>query len=357
MKKILLAIVAVSLLFLASCDRNTASDSSNSIDDNKTSIENVSPIPVEVPKIPTSEARSDGPECVYPEKQVNSNISPEIYKNHYDVISLKNISAKKTADILGRFFPECSFSEGERGSRLLIKGKQEDISEASKFIKLIDNPLPQISIESKIMEISESSLKNLGIVWGNTAGSFKISVDNNGGVSGNDLSATISALASNGDAHLIANPHISTLDNTEAVVNIGSKIPYAVPVSTASTSTQWAVQYIDAGVTLKITPRLGEDGTITASIHPEVSSVSEWRTTPAGEFPVISTRNADAVVHVKDGETIIIGGLIDEADRENVLKIPLAGDIPIIKELFTKRTKEKTRTEVVFMITPHVNKL
>ena len=168
MKKILLAIVAVSLLFLASCDRNTASDSSNSIDDNKTSIENVSPIPVEVPKIPTSEARSDGPECVYPEKQVNSNISPEIYKNHYDVISLKNISAKKTADILGRFFPECSFSEGERGSRLLIKGKQEDISEASKFIKLIDNPLPQISIESKIMEISESSLRNLGIVWGNT---------------------------------------------------------------------------------------------------------------------------------------------------------------------------------------------
>jgi len=69
---------------------------------------------------------------------------------------------------------------------------------------------------------------------------------------------------------------------------------------------------------------------------------------------VISTRNADATVRIKNGETIIIGGLIDESDRKNITKIPLAGDIPIIKELFTKTTDEKERTEIVFLITPHV---
>ena len=93
------------------------------------------------------------------------------------------------------------------------------------------------------------------------------------------------------------------------MIKIGSRIPYAVPV-TSGTTTQWTVDYIDAGVKLKITPQLGQEGDITTFIQPEVSSISEWRTTAAGDFPVISTRNACATVRVKNGETIVIGGLL-----------------------------------------------
>jgi type II secretory pathway component GspD/PulD (secretin) len=114
------------------------------------------------------------------------------------------------------------------------------------------------------------------------------------------------------------------------------------------------VEYIDAGVKLKITPQLGQENYITTFLQPEVSAVSEWRTTAAGDFPVISTRNASATVRVKNGETIVVGGLISETDRVNVTRIPILGHIPFINFLFQNRTVEKAKTEIVFLITPHV---
>ena len=161
-------------------------------------------------------------------------------------------------------------------------------------------------------------------------------------------------MIADGSANVVASPRIATLDNQEAVINIGSRIPYAVPVTYASGSTQWTVDYIDAGVKLKITPQLGEEGDIRTFIQPEVSSVSEWRTTAAGEFPVISTRNASATVRVKDGESIVIGGLISDSQRENVTRVPVLGYLPVIGLLFQNRSAEKEKTEIVFLITPHV---
>ena len=99
---------------------------------------------------------------------------------------------------------------------------------------------------------------------------------------------------------------------------------------------------------------MGDDGEITAFLQPEVSSVSEWRTTAAGDFPVITTRNAQATLRVKDGETIVVGGLISESERENVVKLPILGQLPIIGYLFQNKTVEKAQTEIVFLITPHI---
>ena len=169
-----------------------------------------------------------------------------------------------------------------------------------------------------------------------------------------NLIITLKALISNGQAKIVANPRIATLENREAVINIGSKIPYAVPVTTSGGGTQWAVQYIDSGVSLKITPTLNESKIITALIQPEVSAVSEWRATAAGEFPVISTRNALTQVKVKDGETIVIGGLINEEDHQFGNKIPILGDIPLLGAFFQNKMTQRVKTDIVFLITPHV---
>ncbi|MBU0573993.1 MAG: type II and III secretion system protein, partial [Candidatus Margulisbacteria bacterium] len=135
---------------------------------------------------------------------------------------------------------------------------------------------------------------------------------------------------------------------------IGSRIPYAVPAVSNSAATLWTVDYIDAGVKLKITPKLGEDGYITTHIQPEVSAVSEWKTTSAGDFPVISTRNASATVRLKDGESIVIGGLLSDAERENIKKVPFLGHIPILGLFFQDRSVEKSKSEIIFVITPYV---
>ncbi|MFH1709449.1 MAG: type II and III secretion system protein, partial [bacterium] len=127
-----------------------------------------------------------------------------------------------------------------------------------------------------------------------------------------------------------------------------------VPAGSTSTSTQWTVQYIDAGVNLKILPSVASDGTIVSTIKPEVSNVSEWRMTNAGEFPVISTRNASVTVRIRNGETLVIGGLLNESDRENISKIPGFSEIPLLGTLFQRKVTEKTKTDVIFLITPHL---
>lgn len=307
-------------------------------------------------KIPTPREQTSESEAIYTypnNQQITEN--PANLKPVFRVIDLKHITAKRASEMLQKIMPECIISEGERSNMLLLKGRPQDIYEAEHVIDQIDRPVAQIMIESKVVEVSESGLKSIGVTWGNTAGNLKISLNKSDNkIESENISAVINALITSGKASLLANPKISTLDNSEANVNIGSKIPYAVPVSNSSSTTQWAIQYIDAGVSLKITPHICKDGLISVQIRPEVSSISEWRTTPAGEFPVISTRNADAFVQVKNGETIVIGGLINETDRENITKIPVVGEIPLIKELFSKRSVEKNKTEIVFLITPKI---
>ncbi len=274
----------------------------------------------------------------------------------FDAINLKFLGASKVIAVLSKVMPELTAIQGERSNLIIIKGKASEINKARELIASIDKPLPQILIESKVVEVSKSGMEELGIVWGSRQGQFRFSIDKEKGKwsLSEDLPVTLNTLIGRGEANVIANPRISTVDDHEAVINIGNRIPYAIPASVSGTTTQWTIQYIDAGVSLRITPRLGEDGSITTSIRPEVSSISEWRTTSAGEFPVISTRNADATVRVKDGETIVIGGLISEQDRENLSKVAILGDIPLFGYLFQNKIKEKAKTEIIFLITPRI---
>jgi len=275
------------------------------------------------------------------------------YKAEVEAVSLKYLSATKAAELIAKLIPSAVFQAGNRANSLVIRGKESEIKDAKKLILSLDKQAPQILIESKVVEVSQSDSKRLGISYGNGVFKFITNKDTKRTSLAEDITSTLNTLITDGRANVIASPRIATLDNQEALINIGSRIPYAVPVTSGST-TQWTVDYIDAGVKLKITPQLGQEGDITTFIQPEVSSISEWRTTAAGDFPVISTRNASATVRVKDGETIVIGGLLSETERENTTRVPVLGYLPGLGLLFQNRSMEKEKTEVVFLITPHV---
>jgi type II secretory pathway component GspD/PulD (secretin) len=276
------------------------------------------------------------------------------YKGKVEVIRLKYISAEKAKNLLAKIEPSLLMETGERANSLVLKGKDSEIVEAIGLISEIDRIAPQILIESKVMEISQSDSVKLGISYGNGTYRFQTSKDSKRTLAAEDLVSSLNALIAQGSARVLANPKIATLDNQEALINIGNRIPFAVPVAGGSSGVQWSVQYIDAGVKLKIIPQLGSEGYITTFFQPEVSSISEWRTTAAGEFPVIATRNAAATVRVKNGETIVIGGLLSESDRENITKVPLLGYLPGIGLFFQNSNREKAKTEIVFMITPYI---
>lgn len=307
----------------------------------------------ELPKITTTTVVSTEAEKVfsYP-KIVDDMQNSEQYRHLFETITLKNIDAKRACEILSKVIPEALFLEGVKSNQLIVKAMPIELPRIKNLVANIDLPVKQIMIESQVIEISESSLENLGVSWTLSRNGIKMAVESSS-LKADNIYAVISALKSSGQARLLANPRIATMDNQEANVAIGSKIPFAVPVNT-STTTQWTVQYIDAGVSLKITPRLADGDYLIVNVNPEVSSISEWRTTAAGEFPVISTRNANTRLKIKNGQTIIIGGLINETDRINISKVPFAGDIPIIGELFTQKIKENGSSEIIFLIKPKV---
>lgn len=281
-------------------------------------------------------------------------LSPTAYRGGFRVIKLKYLSADRVSQLISKLNAQIVSLPGERANLLVLRGRDADLLEAEKMIKQIDQPIPQILIESKVVEIAESDAIRLGINYNNGVFKFLTDKDTRKTSLAEDLTTTINSLIGAGKAQVVASPRIATLDNHEAVINIGSRIPFSVPVSSSGSSTQWTVEYIDAGVKLKILPKLGEEDHITADIQPEVSSISEWRATAAGEFPVISTRNASATVRVKNGETIVVGGLMSETDRVNTTRIPVLGHIPLLNFFFQNRTVEKAKTEIVFLITPHV---
>jgi type II secretory pathway component GspD/PulD (secretin) len=283
-----------------------------------------------------------------------NDLTQTAYKAEAEVVALKHISANRAAELLSKIIPTANFQPGNRANALVVRGKDSEIEDAKKLIAQVDKIAPQILIESKVVELTQSDSKKLGISYGNGIFRFITSKDTRKTSLAEDIISTLNLLITDGKADVVASPRIATLDNQEALINIGSRIPYAVPVSSGAVTTQWTVEYIDAGVKLKITPQLGQDGDITTFIQPEVSSISEWRTTAAGEFPVISTRNASATVRVKNGETIVIGGLLSETERENITRVPVLGYLPGLGLLFQNRNLEKEKTEIVFLITPHV---
>ena len=274
------------------------------------------------------------------------------------IVSVKNVSADRVVDTISRAIPNIIAVKNDESNSIVIRGLPDDLAEAQKIISSLDKKIPQILIESKVIEVAESGLSDIGVEWSMGQGNFKYTVSKKTGNMDQltDILASVSALIGSGKAKILADPKIMALDGKEAEINIGNRVPYAVPASSSSIGTQWTVQYIDAGVNLKILSNVANDGSIVSTIRPEVSNISEWRTTSAGAFPVISTRNASVTVRLKDGETLVIGGLLNESESQNVTGVPGISEIPVVGGLFKRSVTERTKTDIIFLITPHLMK-
>jgi general secretion pathway protein D len=157
--------------------------------------------------------------------------------------------------------------------------------------------------------------------------------------------ATFAALERRSETKVLSNPKISAVNGQEANIVVGTKVIYPGGADQPPKEK-------DTGIKLKITPRINDDGYITVDAEPEVSFVEEWSNN--GMYPVIGTRSAKTTVRVRDGEEILIGGLIrDEEGKENN-KIPLLGNIPILKSLFSFKGKTGQSQELIILITPHI---
>ena len=283
----------------------------------------------------------------------------------------------------------------ESENTISFYGTLKQYEQIKNFLQEQDKPQKQVSLEAKVTAIQKDAAKDLGVSWEwsklpqspeheitydtvkhtviNEDGSKeeitdylpvdevtrKWNDDENipgvirfgKGVDGYPYefyyAAKIDALISDGKANILARPNITTIQGKEAVINIGSEVPVPT-VSTTNSTTTTSIKYREAGIILKCTPRVNEDGIITVKVHTEVSSPMYVEDMKAYRF---QKRSADTIVRLKDGQTMVIGGLIGSDEAKQMSKIPFLGDIPILGNLFKHIQKSKSDTEVMIFLT------
>ena len=171
------------------------------------------------------------------------------------------------------------------------------------------------------------------------------------------LSDIMQAIALQGDVKVLSSPTISTLNNQKAIIRVGNQNVFFITgaVATQTTVTQFIQPMtIDIGIILDVTPQIAEDGTIIMNIHPSITDQTGSVTAPDGKstFPLLSVRETDTTLRVRDGQTIIIAGLMQEKTLENYTGFPVLDSIPLLGGLFRYKTGTKTNSELVIMITP-----
>jgi len=171
------------------------------------------------------------------------------------------------------------------------------------------------------------------------------------------LSDIMQAISEQGDVKILSSPTISTLNNQKAIIRVGNQDVFFITgaVATQTTVTQIIQPMtIDIGIILDVTPQIAEDGTIIMNIHPSITDKTGEKTTPDGKstFPLLSVRETDTTVRVRDGQTIIIAGLMQEKTEENYTGVPVLQSLPLMGGLFRYKTETKRNSELVIMITP-----
>ncbi len=244
-------------------------------------------------------------------------------------------------------------------SRLLIlQGRKYDVKKALSILEMLDVKSPQIKIEAKFTALSETGEKKLGVSW--SWGEFsKVEVSRNRWHREPvDFGAKLDALIANGDGTLLASPSLICLEGKPGQFFVGDEIRYVTQISVATNGAPTVTtDTANVGVQLSVVGAVTDDGNITLNLHPEVSTLkldTSMRSEAGITLPVITRRFTDHVLRVKNGETIVIGGLILDSELDSLSKVPVLGDLPLFGHLFRHRNKTKERSEVVVFITASI---
>jgi type II secretory pathway component GspD/PulD (secretin) len=284
-----------------------------------------------------------------------------------------------------------SVIEDPRINGLIVTDIPSKMPAITKLIAALDVPMPQVLLEVEMLDVNKSITDKVGFDFG-SAGSYAMQIvsaskgtvfplaafANKGGDSGaladnvtagtlsfpTTLKVVLDFLKTQTDTKFLARPRILTLNNQPAEIQIATEESIGVTTTTeASTSTTTATpERASTGVSLKVTPQINVDtGEITMSILPEVSEATQGNSfTSSGatfQYRDPETRSTKSLVRVKDGETVIVGGLIRNEFSEKVTKLPILGDIPLFGKLFTHRNNDKNKErELLVFITPHIVK-
>jgi type II secretion system protein D len=304
------------------------------------------------------------------------------------IVDLKYADANEVRVALSGITDKIQVDRG--GNRLIVVTSPRIISEIESIVAQLDQPARQVMLEARIVEVSTDDAKKLGIDWDllnrqgfvfvegnynsieggdgesgqlenlemfpNTPGTYDIFNFKNFSRVAKVFRVFLDAMIKEGNARVLANPKLTTLNGKEATMLVGERIPFVttgtVFAGGGAAPTQ-QVQKEEVGVKLSITPLINADGYITTTIAPEVSSVTAFKGENS-DLPVVSTRQASTTVRLKDGGSVIIGGLLSEERTVTTVKVPLLGDIPLLGRLFQHQNVIAKKKDLIIEVTPRI---
>jgi type II secretory pathway component GspD/PulD (secretin) len=301
----------------------------------------------------------------------------EVYGNNRQAASSRLLDAQVT--VVG----------DQKSNSVLLTGSPRYVEKLKGVIKELDVDPPQVLIQVMLAEVTLVDNEDIGIEFSRidygdgyySAGGFGLNKTGFGvlqpkppglvglapalfsgigipniAVGGPDFDLLINALASQNRVQMLSNPSVMVANNTEGRIQVGEtiRVPDAVTVSAAGQ--QSAVSAEEVGVILAVTPSINPDGFVKMAVEPEISRLSKQTVDISENFrsPIIERRRANTTVTVRDGETVVIGGLINDRYERSDRKIPLLGDIPIIGLAFRQKTETTAKTELLIVLRPHV---
>jgi general secretion pathway protein D len=289
---------------------------------------------------------------------------------------------------------EAMISSDPESRRIIVITDEETGQYVSQVVTNLDRPKPQVLIKVVFLEVTHNNTLDIGIEGGFRRGlgnSTTSAVANVFGLSGlgssaagqtanplgqpvgsffptppgaglyqimsTDYQATLRAIATAGKTEVLSRPSIMARNNQPATITVGQSVPLITNVryDTFGNAIN-SVQYTDVGIILKVTPFIHPNKMVEMIVSPEISSLTD-QTVPIStgvSVPVIAKRAADTVVVTPDGQTVIIGGLMQNNKASNDSKIPFLGDIPVLGNLFKRKARNDTKTELIIFLTPKI---
>jgi len=268
----------------------------------------------------------------------------------------------------------------ERSNKIAITDYPDRLNEIAKVIEAFDEKPLQVLIDAQIIEVKPSDQFQMGVNWEyfikekfdfktnlpvTTQNILSIGAAAAGGagavLAAGQYKGIIDILRTVGEVNVLSSPRIMAVNNQEAKIHIGRRDAYITSTTSqggsGNTVTSQSVNFVDVGIQLRVTPTISKDGFVTMKIKPEVSDAipklvkSQDQDT---EIPIVSTSETETTVMVKDGVTIIIGGLAQDKKNKTVKKIPILGDIPLLGVIFRSTDEKTEKDELVILLTPHI---
>lgn len=302
---------------------------------------------------------------IYPN---NANKAKEYQELSVRAFQMANTDVKSVAAALKTLFKGRDLVVDERLNMLVVRDTPEAIKLIEKIVALHDVPEPEVMLEVEVLEVNRNKLMELGVFWPTSATFAPLSQSRGATVTLNDLrqinrnfiqadvgSATVNARKVDTITNTLANPRIRVINKEKAKILIGDKLPTFTSTLTSNGVSSDSVSYQDVGLKLEVEPTIYRGNDIVIKLGLEVSSLGNKETNGKGSSAfTISTRTANTVLRLKDGENQILAGLINDEDRQLANKVPGLGELPIAGRLFGSTEDKGVRSEIILSITPRL---